>query len=595
LGLDDERYLQFAVQSSAVDGEIVFIYLLPEYRDFIISDRCIFSSPENLLTESVSAGGLTASLFSTQLSPVSGYYNNMVLSIDAGQGQGQRRIIENYIPSGANTAIVTTTTPFAVELLGSNSSFSILPNIYIEGDGSAKNNTLDPQRTVANVSAKFASGTTASVRVLESFEMIDTGKDFTYGSLRVVRGLTFSSATPDSLIADFSTVATPIISPQGGHGSNPVLELGGRALMIVKKFTGNEGGKLDTQNEFRQFGIIKNPELARPYYRISTVQAGAETSFVVGATAYQTPVGEYMGGYGKIVSWHPGQTGFTGCSELVLTDVVGTFTSGVSGAKIGMTETSNALDVFDVMERKIAGSEGRDLLVLTVTPTSPSGTFSQNLNDFPKGLNAVGVGNAKENIEFTGSKGKIHKWEAQSGVNNRGRLYLEHSHGPFFVNELVGVRDRFMTLVENGGVTGIARIVEKAEVVEEIPSVYSQLSEYELDAAFGDSFADETFTKDQVVFGYTGSDINGSGIVVGWKNNGATGTLSMILTDGAIVPSNLIPYQNTENNLSNSLVSKFITRPELKYRTGQVEYIQNMRPIVRSETQEEEIKLIIEV
>ena len=595
LGIDDERYLQFAVQNAAVDGEVVFIYFLPEYSEYLVSDRCIFPSSENLVASTVSSGGLTASLFSTSLAPISDYYKDMVLSIDSGQGQGQRRIIEAYEPTGANTAIVTLTTPFVVELVGSNSSFSIVPNVCLLGDGEAKNNSLDPLRNFADVSVRFASASsTGQQRSVDSFEMIDTGKNFTYATLKVVKGLTFSQSIPNSLKTDFANVAIPIISPQGGHGSNPVAELGGKALMIVKKFTGSEDGIVTDQNEFRQFGLLKNPDLREPQYRISTVQAGTLSSFTVGATAYQTEVlgFGYSGAAGKVVSWYPGITGFTGSSELILTNVVGDFKSGISGANIGSTTGSNSLGVFDVMMRTRAGSEGRDLLVLTVSPSTAT-TFSSISNEFPRGLNAVGVGNAAENIEFTGSKGKIHRWEPQSGFNNRGKIYLEHSHGEFFTNELVGVRDRYMTLVS--GLTGIGRIVEKTDTVEDIPAIYNQVYQYELAAALGDVFANDSFALDSLVAGYSGSTLIGMGSVVNWINNGATGSLSVIFESGELQSGNLVPYTNSAGNMVNSLISSTIRQPDLKYRSGQVQYIQNMRPIVRAETQEEEIKLIIEI
>jgi hypothetical protein len=592
LGLDDERYLQFAVQNSAVDGEVVFVYFKPEYSGYVVSDRCVFPSSTNLLASDVPFDGTTASIFSTDLAPITDYYNEMVFSVDSGQGQGQRRIIKSYTPSGGNSAIVEFTTPISVELISSNSTFSIVPNVCLLGDGSAKNNTLDPLRTVANVSVKFASGETGTSRTVQSFEMVDTGKDYTYASFKVVKGLTFSSATPAEIITDFQEIATPIISPQGGHGSNPVYELGGKSMMIVKRFSGNEGGRLSVQNEFRQFGILKNPDLYSPQYRISTVQAGTMNSFVAGATAYQSQAGEFTGAYGKIVSWHEGLTGYTGTSELIVTDVVGTFKAGVASSYIGLSGAASTLQVFDVMERTRAGTEGRDLLVLTVAPSlSPS--FLTLGNDFPRGLNAVGVGNATENVEFTGSKGKIHRWEGQAGFSNRGRLYLEHSHGEFYTNELVGTRDRYMTLV--AGLTGIARIIEKDEIVEEIPEIYSQVHRYELASAFGDTFSDSTFEQDQEVIGYDGSTVQGTGVVVSWETSGATGTISLLMTDGEISTGNIIPYVNSSDNTVNSLVSSIVEYPALKYRSGQVQYIQNMRPIVRSETQEEEIKLIIEI
>ena len=593
LGIDDERYLQFAVQNFAVDGEVVFIYFYPEYSDYIVSDRCVFSSSENLISANVPVGGLTASLFSASIAPINDYYKDMILSIDTGQGQGQRRVITSFDATSAYTATVTVNNPFTAELIGANSTFSILPNVYLEGDGGAKNNELDPLRKVADVSVRFNPSTgTGQARSVDSFEMIDTGKNFTYATLKIVKGLTFSSDTPNSIKTDLTNIATPIISPQGGHGSNPVSELGGKSLMIVKKFNQTENGKIVGKNEFRQFGLLKNPLLTKEQVRISTIQTGSVSAFIEGATAYQSLVAGYSGAYGKVVSWYPGLTGYTGTSELVLTNVVGEFKSGISGAKIGMSPVSNTIEVFDVAIRTVGGSEGRDILALTLSPTTAP-SFSTAINEFPRGLNAVGVGNSDENIENTGSKGKIYRWEPQAGFNNRGKVYLERSHGEFYIGEKVGVRDRFMSFYL--GLTGISRIIEKAEIVEQIPSVYNQVYQYELVAAFGDSFNDSTFELDSVVSGYSGSSLLASGYVANWTSSGATGNLSVIFDSSIIYPNYTISYSNSEGNTLYALVSSVIREPDFKYRSGQVQYIQNMRPIVRAESQEEEIKLIVEI
>lgn len=594
LGINDERYLQYAVQNAAVDGEVVFIYFLPEYASYIISDRCVFSSTDNyVIGNDVSSGGLTATLLSTSFIPVADYYNNMVLSIDSGSGAGQRRIIKSFTPlTGANQARVEVTNAFTKGLSASNSTFSIIPNVTLEGDGSAKNNLLDPARTVSDVLVRFDSSSTGNYRYATGFELVDTGQNYTFANLKVIAGLTFASNTPSSLVTDFANVAIPITSPKGGHGSNPVTELGGNALMIIKKYSGSENGKIVSQNEFRQFGIIKNPDLTNPQVRISTIQAGLPTSFSVGATAYQDATGSYTGAYGSVVSWSAGLTGYTGTSELVLTNVVGTFNSSIQGSRIGSSPSSNTLSIFDVDTRTRAGTEGRDLLVLTVSPTRDT-VFSALNNDFPTGLNTVGLGNASQNIPTSGSKGKIYRWDAAAGLNNLGKIYLEDAHGPFYINEQVGVRDRFMTLYS--GLTGVAKIVEKDELVEGIPSVYTQVYKFAINSAAGDTFVPSSFELDSTVLVYSGSSQVAAGKIVNWSNSGATGSLSLIVTTGQVVVGNTIPYINALGNSVNALVSSVLQTPDLKYRSGQVQYIQNMKPIVRSDSQEEEIKLVIEI
>jgi hypothetical protein len=237
-----------------------------------------------------------------------------------------------------------------------------------------------------------------------------------------------------------------------------------------------------------------------------------------------------------VVSWTPGLSGYTGTSELVLTNVVGTFTSAVQGAVVG-----SSLDVFDISTRTRAGTEGRDLLVLTVTPTTAT-TFSTSANDFPKGMYAVGLGNASQNIEFSGSKGRIYRWDAVSGLNNQGKIYLENAYGTFNIGETVGVRDRYMTFYS--GLTGTAKIVEKTQVVESIPAVYSQVYKFVMSPAGGDTFVSGSFVLDNTVYAYSGSSQVAAGKVINWNTSGATGDLSLILTTGQIAAGNTIAYTN---------------------------------------------------
>lgn len=53
--------------------------------------------------------------------------------------------------------------------------------------------------------------------------------------------------------------ARAIISPPGGHGSNPVYELGGKAVMLNPRLAGTESGKFPVGNDLRQLAIIANP------------------------------------------------------------------------------------------------------------------------------------------------------------------------------------------------------------------------------------------------------------------------------------------------------------------------------------------------
>lgn len=57
-----------------------------------------------------------------------------------------------------------------------------------------------------------------------------------------------------------SATARAVISPSGGHGSDPVRELGGYYVMIDTQLVADEGsGDFIVDNDFRQIGLIRNP------------------------------------------------------------------------------------------------------------------------------------------------------------------------------------------------------------------------------------------------------------------------------------------------------------------------------------------------
>ena len=55
--------------------------------------------------------------------------------------------------------------------------------------------------------------------------------------------------------------ARAIISPTGGHGSDPLTELGGSYIIFDIQFKNNEQGILTTHNDYRQISLIEDPLL----------------------------------------------------------------------------------------------------------------------------------------------------------------------------------------------------------------------------------------------------------------------------------------------------------------------------------------------
>lgn len=83
---------------------------------------------------------------------------------------------------------------------------------------------------------------------ITSIVVDDEGRDYTRAEIRVFggggRGATFR----------------PIIAPPGGHGKDPITELGGSYLTISTQFKGTESGKFSVANDFRQVALIEEPK-----------------------------------------------------------------------------------------------------------------------------------------------------------------------------------------------------------------------------------------------------------------------------------------------------------------------------------------------
>lgn len=86
-------------------------------------------------------------------------------------------------------------------------------------------------------------------------------------------GYTFANVAISSSYGSGAT-ARAIISPQGGHCSDPLTELGGSYLITNIQIRDTEGGVLTTHNDYRQISLIEDPQL----YGTTTVSSAPAVS-----------------------------------------------------------------------------------------------------------------------------------------------------------------------------------------------------------------------------------------------------------------------------------------------------------------------------
>ena len=161
-------------------------------------------------------------------------------------------------------------------------------------------------------------------------------------------GYTFATATISGG-AGSGAILRPIIGPYGGHGKNPVYELGGSNILIDVQVKGTESGLLVANNDYRQVSIIKDPKIYGSSnafsnsvftQTLSLALAGSGPEYVVDEYVYQGGSLATSTFSGRILLWD------TANSVMKLTEYTGTPTTTTlngqtSGAYRYITSTTS--------------------------------------------------------------------------------------------------------------------------------------------------------------------------------------------------------------------------------------------------------------
>ena len=123
-----------------------------------------------------------------------------------------------------------------IEISNGGGDYSAKPTVTITGDGTGAT-------VLAGNITMSGSGSTQSVA---SITLNNKGDDYTFADISFSTGSASANAT---------------IAPPGGHGTDPVSELGGFFVGINTQLsgTGGAGADLTVGNDFRQISLIKNP------------------------------------------------------------------------------------------------------------------------------------------------------------------------------------------------------------------------------------------------------------------------------------------------------------------------------------------------
>lgn len=182
-----------------------------------------------------------------------------VKTLSEDDGSLQWQVQSNAVDGGIHDIIVTSP--------GDSFTNANTVTITISGDGTGAVAT-------ANINV--------SSNVLRSIVVTNPGVGYTFASISISGGA--------------NAAAEAIISPNNGHGSNPLYELGGRNLVIYSKLQFDEDGKIPTTNDYRQVALLKDPYNKGTSNIISnTVFSQATKIWTVGSGDYYEDEYVYQG------------------------------------------------------------------------------------------------------------------------------------------------------------------------------------------------------------------------------------------------------------------------------------------------------------
>ena len=182
------------------------------------------------------------------------YVSVKTLTIDDGTTQWS---VQNSATSGAIHSI-------ALDSAGDGYINADNIVVTVSGDGTST--------ATATANINVATGIVSSITVTSS------GTEYTYASVSISGGKGSNGNT---------AIAHAIIAPYGGHGSDPLYELGGSAIILSPQIIGTEEGVFSVGNDFRQIALIQNP------YLYDTSNVAMNSAILQAKTVTTTGLGDY--------------------------------------------------------------------------------------------------------------------------------------------------------------------------------------------------------------------------------------------------------------------------------------------------------------
>jgi len=254
---------QYAVQDAAVNGSFDVVNASNNGAAFPLGSTGAGMPVGTLPSGYSGAAGITAIQIPGLPTSQENIYTDYTVKIVEGYGEGQvRKITGNtgatFFVDTAWTLQPDSTTDNDVNAI---SEAQIVPSITTFGDGTGLLvvPTLDANKRI------------------DGAEVINAGSGYTTVNYSVYPGVTGPYSDGTSTVDQHRGNAEELLlgeatfnfvsSPAGGHGADPRTELGANTIIILTSLKTSEFDALGLSagNEFRQFGIIKNPTLSADY------------------------------------------------------------------------------------------------------------------------------------------------------------------------------------------------------------------------------------------------------------------------------------------------------------------------------------------
>jgi hypothetical protein len=502
-----------------------------------------------------------------------------------------------------NYAIITgaasTANSFTFTLQNDVVDFTITPS----GNGKIASVEIVPYiKIVGNGSGAYAFPTMNASRGISAVTVVNGGRNYSAALVEV--------ASPKSAVTNHPTL-TAVLSPKGGHGSNILKELNIKDILIIVNITEEDSAKIIGGGSYRQFGIIKNPLLGDGsgiaagredlYYRdislistsgtaLSSDFSSGEANIIIGTETYSSA---------KVIGVKS-----TNTPQITLK------TLNASGRFITKQDRINdyvlTLTADPSVDFQVGETVEQIIPAATVLPTVLQAGISYGFDITTQGR-VLYTSGTQLGVRLTSSGNFIN----QAGLPIVGLLSgvtgtissVAPSYGEsVWVTDTVASSDT-ATFLSSGGNQKLYKIVEAGQAYFDLDSTpaYRGVHVVELGTSLNSavgivdttsaSLTQNSFSNgDLVTQGVTGTYGNyASGQVYHWEFiNNSYGKLHLTNVVGSF-------KSVAVDGLSGSTLGAFVVTnvdlPEIDRTSGEILYIDNVRPIQRTVGQQEEFRV----